>query len=146
MARYQAAAEARSAAAPDTVWALVADGARWSDWTTFTRSSLEKEGDPPPDGVGAIRRFGTGPVTSREQVVEFDPPRRLAYTILSGFPVRNYRATVELTPDGTGTRISWSGTFDAKLPGTGWFVRPFVGRIYRTFSKRLARAAEQRAG
>src|SRR5215831_4397687 len=104
--------EATSSAAPEAVFALLADGAGWSRWAgpLIRRSAWDREGRPPPGGVGAVRKLGAPPIYSREEIVEYDPPRHLAYTILSGQPVREYRADVRLRPDGAGTRIEWGAS------------------------------------
>ena len=145
MTRWSVNAEARTTAPPDVVWPLLGQARRWSEWSTVSRADLEREGTPPPDGVGAIRRFRTGFVTSREEVVEFEPPRRLVYTMLSGLPVRGYRAAVELHPDDGGTRITWASTFDGAPRGTAWFWRGFLRFTIRSFARRLARAARRAA-
>src|SRR3954454_18964987 len=95
-----------SSAPPDKVFALLADGAGWSKWAgaMIVRSWWEREGDPAPGGVGAIRALGLGRIGSREEIVAYAPPHHLDYTILSGLPVRGYRADVRLTPEGGGTR------------------------------------------
>src|SRR4051794_581523 len=90
----------RTAAAPERVWALLADARGWPRWARFTHAHLEREGQPSPDGVGALRIFGSGPVRTAEEVVEFDPPRHLAYELRRGMPVIGYRADVTLEPDG----------------------------------------------
>ncbi len=69
--------------------------------------------------MGAIRRFTAYGTGSREEVVAWEPPHHLGYTILSGFPVRNYRSDVRLTSNGTGTTVTWAGTYDERFPGTG---------------------------
>lgn len=138
---WSVSAEARTPSPPVAVWPLLAEAHRWSEWSTVRHADLEREGEPAPDGVGAVRRFRTGPVTSREEVVEFEPPRRLVYTMLSGLPVRGYRAAVELHPDGGGTRITWASTFDAAPRGTAWFWRGFLRITIRSFARRLARRA-----
>jgi hypothetical protein len=135
--------EATSAAPPEVVWPLLADARRWKDWTSLSQSDRERDGDPPPDGVGAIRRFSRMGIGSREQVIAFDPPTHLAYTILSGFPVRNYRADVTLSPDGAGTRITWSATFDESIPATGALMVAFLRQMIGTFARGLARYAAQ---
>src|SRR3954471_24743850 len=139
---------ALSSAPPDKVFELLADGAGWSRWAgpMVVRSWWEREGTPAPGGVGAIRALGLKRVGSREEIVAYDPPHHLAYTILSGLPVRNYRADVHLTPEGTGTRIDWSGTFRPKLPGTAGLLRLFLLSTIGSFTKRLARQAEQNPG
>jgi uncharacterized protein YndB with AHSA1/START domain len=136
----------------ERVWALVSDGAGWKNWAGVVKSSLEREGDPRPDGVGAIRKLGPGPFGSREEVVVWDPPSHLGYVILSGMPVRNYRADIELHektgPDGTGmtTVIQWSASFDPKLPGTGPLLRVGLGAIIGRFAKRAAKYAAEGSG
>ena len=51
-----------------------------------------------PNGVGAIRRFERGRFTTRERVTEFAPDRRLSYRLLSGLPLRDYEAHIDLEP------------------------------------------------
>jgi uncharacterized protein YndB with AHSA1/START domain len=139
-------AEARSSASPETVFAVLADATRWKDWAGwFIRgSSWEREGTPPPGGVGAIKRLGTKLVGSREETVEYDPPKHYAYRILSGQPVKSYRADVELTPVDGGTHIRWSSRFEPTVPGTGPFMRWYLGRIIAGLARRLAAHAESR--
>ena len=139
-------ATAHSAAPIDAVFAVVADGRGWSDWVRFVpRSTLEREGEPPPDGVGSIRRFGLWPIVSREEITASEPPRRLAYVARSGLPVRSYRAEVELAPAGAtgGTVIRWRGELEP-LPGTGRLMTALFGRILRSLATGAARHAERR--
>jgi hypothetical protein len=133
---------ATTSAPVDAVWPLVAEARRWSDWSFLSRTDLEREGAPDPDGVGAIRRFTRFGIGSREEVVAWDPPNHLAYRILSGFPVRNYRADITLEPHGPGTRIDWAGTFDARWPGTGWLLGALVPVMMRRFATSVARYAD----
>lgn len=136
---------ARSAAPRETVWRLLEDVTGWPRWAgrIILRGWWEREGDPPPGGVGAIRRLGFGIVSSREQIVERVPPERQVYTLLFGLPVRGYRATVRLTEDGGGTRIDWSGEFEPMIPGTGAATRGFLTRLVGGFARSLAAAAER---
>ena len=135
---------ARSSAAPERVFALLADSAHWSDWAgpMVMRSWWEREGEPAPGGVGAIRRLGLGKLSSREEILEYDAPRHLAYTWLTSFPVRDYRADVRLEPDGAGTRITWSGTFTPAFPGGAAVMRRFFLGTVGGFARRLAAHAE----
>jgi uncharacterized protein YndB with AHSA1/START domain len=136
-----------SAASPDDVFALLADGAGWSRWAgpLIVRSWWEREGVPAPGGVGAVRALGLRRIGSREEIVAYDPPHHLAYTILSGLPVHDYRADVRLQPTPAGTQIAWSGSFRPKLPGTGWALRRFLLMTIGGFTRRLAREAERRS-
>lgn len=136
---------ATSAAPPERVFALLADGAGWSRWAgpMVVRSWWAREGEPAPGGVGAVRALGLGRIGSREEIVAYDPPRHLAYVLLSGLPVRSYRAEVRLEPAGAGTRIVWRGAFAPRLPGTAGLLRRFLAATVGGFARRLARAAER---
>ncbi len=148
----------RSLAPPAVVWPLVAEAARWREWSFLDRSGLETEGSPVPDGVGAVRRFTRYGVGSREQVVAWEPPTHLGYTILRGFPVRGYRADVVLTPvapagsaggtagDGAGaggTSVTWSVRFEPRYPGTGAATEAVLRLIIRGFVTSLVRYADR---
>ena len=135
--------EAVSSAPVDVVWPLLGRASRWREWSFLTRSELERDGAPDPDGVGAVRRFSAYGVGSREEVVAWDPPHHLAYRILSGFPVRNYRSDVTLEPHAGGTRIEWTGSFDPKWPGTGRLLGAFLPVMMQRFASSVARYADE---
>ena len=69
------------------------------------------------------------------------PGRRLSYVLLSGLPLRNYRADVDLTPMDGGTAIRWHSKFGAARPGTGWLYRWALGRFIRQTVHGLAEHA-----
>ncbi len=138
---------ARAAAAVDDVWTLIGEAARWKDWSFLGESRLEVEGEPRPDGVGAVRRFTRMGVGSRERVVAWEPPTRLGYEIVSGFPVRSYRADIVLGPAaGGGTDITWSGRFEPLVPGTGRMLRAVLQLLIGRFVRGLVAYAERPAG
>ena len=140
MTRQAFSVHAHSSAGPDAVFDVLADSARWSEWAgpLILRSSWERPGTPEVGGVGAIRRLGSSRIFSREQIVEFDRPTHLAYVILSGQPVREYRADVSLVPSGDGTDIRWEATFLPRVPGTGRFVRWYLSKIVGGLATNLA--------
>jgi uncharacterized protein YndB with AHSA1/START domain len=129
--------KSRSAAPPERVWALLADARSWPRWAPFDEAAVE-EGE----GLGELRRFQTGRRTTRERVIGFDPPRRFQYELVSGIPIRDYRAEVTLTPDGEGTAIRWHSHFRAKIPGTGGLARRQLERFIERTAQGLAREAE----
>lgn len=143
MRRHDIDVTALSAGSPQRVYELLRAGATWPTWSGLGSFELERP-SPEPDrsgvaadgagadeAVGAVRVFRTGPLRSREQIVELVPGRRLGYVLLSGLPLRDYRADIDLTPISAGTEIRWHSTFVAKVPGTGWFYRWFLGRFLR---------------
>jgi len=135
-------ASASTTASPERVYALVRDGSTWPTWSTLDSFELERPGDTEREGLGAIRVFRTKrfpkPVVSREEIVELVPNRRLGYALLSGLAVRDYRAFVDLEPDGTGTRIRWHSSFRPVVPGTGWLYRRALQRIMTACVRGLA--------
>jgi hypothetical protein len=133
---------ATSTAPVEVLWPLVGDAERWKEWSFLTHSGLDRAGSPVPDGVGAIRRFTSHGVGSREEVVVWEPPHHLGYVILSGFPVRNYRADLVLVAEGDGSRITWSASFDTKIPGTGRLMREVLHHIIGRFTAGVVRAGE----
>jgi hypothetical protein len=147
VAEFSFSAEARSSASPDVVFRILADATGWKDWAGwFVRESTwEREGSPPPGGIGAIRKVGSKPVYGREETVAYEPPTHFAYRILSGQPVKDYRADVQLSAADAGTRIRWSGRFEPSVPGTGPLLRWYFGRLVAGFARRLAAYAEKEA-
>lgn len=135
-----------SKAPPDRVFALLADGANWASWAgpLVPASRWAREGTPPPGGVGAVRALGRFPLVDLEEIVESDPPRRHAYTITSGIPVRDYLGTVDLQPTGDGgTRIDWNASFTPSIPGTGTLLKAFSRLVVSSIANHLATAAER---
>jgi hypothetical protein len=108
----------------------------------MTRTYLLRPGQPVPDGVGAVRRLALGPTGSKEEVVAFDPPHHLGYVVLSGLPLRRYRADVELRGDDHGTLVTWRGSFDEIVPASGPALRLILGRMTAGFARRVCRYAE----
>lgn len=130
------------------VWSLVAEAERWKEWTFLTRTFLLQDGAGEPDGVGALRRFGVGPFGSVEEVVAFEPPHHLGYVARKGMPARHYRADIVLDEEDGGTRVTWTGSLEPIVPGTGPLVlayaRSFVGRFARSLARHTAQAGRGR--
>jgi hypothetical protein len=131
--------EAHSAAPPERLWALLVDARTWPSWAPFDDAVVEQG-----EGVGELRRFKAGRVTTRERVTVLEPPRRFGYELVSGLPIRGYNASVSLVDDPAGgTRLRWRSSFAARLPGTGWLLRRRLGAFIVEAANGLARAAEQ---
>jgi Polyketide cyclase / dehydrase and lipid transport len=139
---------AHTCATPDVIFALLVDGGTWPDWSPIEDFELEQAGDP-RTGLGEIRVFRKGRTIGRDQVVEVVPKRRLAYVSLSGFPVRDYRAEIELQAIERGTAIRWRASFLSRFPLTGGLLqrglRSFLGDCVRglaTYAESLLVRAE----
>jgi Polyketide cyclase / dehydrase and lipid transport len=141
----------KSIAAPiEVVFDVLTDHRGMARISALRSSTLEREGDPPPNGVGAIRALRLVGPAIREQVTGFDRPTLFAYKLVSGLPARTYTGTVELAPQGTHTSLSYRVDTLPKLPmpAGAWaaIVRPGIGHLLNGIvkeSERRARAGSQ---
>ena len=119
-------------APPAAVWADLVDGRRWPTWSPLGAYELVTPGATGPDApLGEVRIFRTkqlmGATVPREEVVEVVPERRLAYVLLDGMPLDDYRAVIDLTPVDSGTEVRWRSTFTARRRGMGPVYRRLLG-------------------
>jgi Polyketide cyclase / dehydrase and lipid transport len=128
---------------PASVYALLADGSTWPDWSPLDAFELIAPGAGTPEGLGAVRLFTTGRHKSRERVVTCRPGEVFAYELEAGLPLRDYKAVVTLTPEAGGTAINWRSTFRPKVPGTGWLYRRELGKFIRRTVEGLGAAADR---
>jgi hypothetical protein len=140
MGPIRISATAHSKADAAAVFGVLKDAPNWPCWSMFDAVELNQPGHDEPYGVGSIRTFITRVSRAREEVVELVPDQRLAYVLLAGFPFRDYRAVVEIEPEASGSRVTWSCTFYPKYVGTGWFWSMLMRRTLRTVSAQLAAA------
>jgi hypothetical protein len=126
---------------PAAVYALLADGATWPDWSPLGAFELLEPGAGTPEGLGAVRLFTTGRHRSRERVVTCEPGEAFAYELEAGLPLRDYKAVVTLTATADGTSINWRSTFRPQIPGTGWLYRRELGKFIRRTVEGLAATA-----
>jgi Polyketide cyclase / dehydrase and lipid transport len=141
MAQLHVEAEGVARAAPEVVWELVANAASYCEWGPWSASGYQSPGGQPAD-AGVIRWVRYGRTTTVEKVLESERGRRLVYTVVTGIPVRNYRAEVALTPEGECAHIRWSASWDRTLPGR--IVHRRLRAIYPDVVSRLIAAAERR--
>lgn len=111
--------ERNIAAPPETVFDVFTDHRRYAEITPIRKAELEREGEPAPNGVGAIRVLSLAGPPMREEVLVYEPSTRFAYTLLSGLPVRDHVGTIELTPDGAGTQVTYAVRTTPTVPFAG---------------------------
>ena len=128
-------------ASTEAVYRLLIDGPSWTRWSPIESVELEQEGDPPPEGVGAIRVLRMGRTRGRDQILELVPNRTFKYATLSGLPIRDYIGQVDLEPVAGGTSIHWHSAFLPKVPGTGWVVQRGIARFLGRCATGLAEYA-----
>ena len=141
------AAEQVANAAPETVWELVSDAARYPQWGPWIAAGYRRAGDTSPHGPGAVqwlrssRRVLLRHVTMIEKILEVEEGRRLVYTVLGGLPVRDYLGEVTLTPVAGGTRIRWVANWDDTF--RGGIVHRGLREAFPQIVADLAAAAEK---
>jgi uncharacterized protein YndB with AHSA1/START domain len=146
MASLNVEAERVAHATPEAVWDLVSDATRYPEWGPWSAAGYQRPGDASPRGPGAVQWLKSSHrkylryATSIERIEAAEEPRRLAYTVIGGIPVRNYHAEVTLTPVTDGTLIHWAATFDATLAGR--VVWRTLRYLYPQIVAGLATAAE----
>jgi uncharacterized protein YndB with AHSA1/START domain len=133
------------AAPPETVFEVLTDHRKYSELTPLRKSVLEREGQPAPNGVGAIRKLTAVGPALREEVIAYEEPSRFSYTLLSGLPVRDHVGTVELTPNGGGTRMVYAVKTQPTLPVVGFAVVAAVKQAVSGLIGGIAKESERRA-
>lgn len=118
--------EREIAAPPEIVFDVLTDHRRYAEITRLRYSKLEREGEPAPNGVGAIRVVGVVGPPLREEVIAYERPTRFSYTLLAGLPLRDHVGTVELSPHGSGTRMVYAVRTTPTVPIVGGAVVGFV--------------------
>lgn len=97
------------------VWAAVRDFGDYA-WAGVVAETFVEEGKR-GDSVGAVRRIRTPERTMRQRLLAHsDLERCYTYELCEpmAFPVRNYRATLRITPivDGERAFVEWWAIFD----------------------------------
>jgi uncharacterized protein YndB with AHSA1/START domain len=113
------ASSSSTVAAPIShVWTVLADHEGMTGWVPGMKTNLIRLGNDDRNGVGAVRSIRVPlPLPAIvEEIVAFEPRRRLTYRALSGVPLRNYVGDVELRRVGGGTEITYSISADNPLP------------------------------
>ncbi len=133
------------AAPPSTVFEVLTDHRGYSAITPIRSSTLEREGDPAPNGVGAIRAMKTVGPPIREEVVEYVPGERFVYKMLSGAPLRDHVGTVVLTEHTGGTHATYRIDTTPTIPLIGRAAMPIVKMSVRQLFDGVATESERRA-
>lgn len=133
------------AAPPETIFEILVDHRSYASITPLRKSELEREGDPAPNGAGAIRKLSAVGPPLREEVLTYEEPRRFSYTVLSGLPVRDHVGTVELTPQEGGTKLTYAVRTIPTVPLVGAVVVGAVKLGVRQLIDGVSAEAERRA-
>ncbi len=87
---------------------------------------VDGEGPGGVNGVGSVRRLGSGPVAFEETVVTCIPNELIEYRVTKGSPIKNHLGRMEFTGDGDRSHLHYVITFEGKLPLLGAIIRPIL--------------------
>jgi uncharacterized protein YndB with AHSA1/START domain len=132
-------------APPETVFDVLTDHRRYAEITRLRRSDLEREGEPAPNGVGAIRVLTAVGPAIREEVVAYQRPSRFSYKVLSGLPIRDHLGTVSLEPSEGGTKVTYALKAIPTVPFAGKLVMLGTRRAVTELLNGVVSEAERRA-
>jgi uncharacterized protein YndB with AHSA1/START domain len=131
-------------APPETVFEVLTDHRGYADITPVRKVEMEREGEPAPNGVGAIRVLHALGPPLREEVIAYEAPSRFSYKLLSGLPVRDHVGTVELTPNGAGTKVVYAVRTHPTLPVVGGVVVVAIEQAIKQLLSGVAKESERR--
>jgi hypothetical protein len=107
-------------AAAEPIFDLLADHANYERFRPIHASRLLREGDPPPNGIGALREIQVRPLTFEEEVTAYERPIRLDYLIVKlNVPFEHHGGSITLAPEGDGTAVDWRSSFAVPTPVVG---------------------------
>ena len=142
MSQLHVTAEGSTSADVETAWSLVADANSYPQWGPWNDGGYRPPGAG-PSREGSVQWFRYGRRTvSVEEVLQVDQPSRLIYRVVSGLPVRNYRAEVTITPTPGGTTIRWTATWDNTMLGRVVYRK--LQQIYPQIVRALVAEADRR--
>jgi uncharacterized protein YndB with AHSA1/START domain len=138
--------ERQVAAPPEIVFDVLTDHRGYPEITHLRKAELEREGEPAPNGLGAIRVLSALPgPPMREEVIGYEPPHRFSYTVLSGLPFRDHIGTVELSPSDGGTRVVYAIRTTPTLPVGGFAAIAVLKQAIKQLLSGVTKESERRA-
>jgi hypothetical protein len=134
---------------PEPIFDRLADHANYDRFRPIHHSELVREGDPAPNGVGALRRIKVRPLVFEEEVTVYERPSRLDYRIVKlNIPFKHDGGSITLTPVGHATVVDWRSTFAVPTPIIGgpeelvWL--PVLARGFRRVLEDVERMVAER--
>jgi hypothetical protein len=129
----------QSAASSTDLYRLLADARSWPSWASVDECEPEGLSPSGDEEVGTVRATRRGRTLGWDRVTELVPDQRLGYEHVKGLPVRDYLASVSLTPlPDAGTTITWYASFVPRWPGTGGLLRRGIEGFLRECAEGLA--------
>ncbi len=140
--KFNVSRSASIGAAPEAVYALVADPRRWKEWSVWNQRDpqMAMTYSGAASGAGAVWAWkSVSEGDGRMTFTEAEPGRRIAYELY--FPDFGTTSTGALTlaPEGGGTRITWTIAGDmGSNPMMRWMALAMDSLVGKDFDAGLA--------
>jgi hypothetical protein len=141
MKSFEASSEIN--AAPETIWAILADGAQYPCWESGV---LSVDGRIAPGETIKVVSGASPARTFPVKVTEFNANRSMTWS--GGMPLGLFKGvrTFRLTPtEGGSTRFDLREEYTGPLLGMMWRSMPDLGPSFSQFARGLKARAEQSA-
>jgi ribosome-associated toxin RatA of RatAB toxin-antitoxin module len=135
----------------EAVFDLLADHANYDRFRPIHASELVREGDPPPNGLGALRRIKVRPLTFEEEITAYERPNRFDYLIVKlNVPFEHHGGTIRVDHAGDATDVDWRSSFTVPTPVIGGLEElvwvPVLARGFRQVLEDVERMLGEPAG
>src|SRR4029078_4397784 len=124
----------------ERVWDVLIDYAGYARFPGVASARVLRPGREHPAGVGTLRDVSIAGTTFVEEIVEFDPPRVLAYKIVNSKPIKieHEIGRMKLSARGDQTDLDWETTAGVGIPVIGGLLSHAMRwQIERTFKRIL---------
>src|SRR5262245_37003199 len=104
----------------EAVFDVLTDHANYDRFRPIGGSRLLRRGDPPPNGVGALRAVDVRPLHFEEEITAYERPTRLDYKIVKlNIPFDHEGGSIRLEPRGNATHAIWTSRYRIPTPVIG---------------------------
>jgi uncharacterized protein YndB with AHSA1/START domain len=123
----------------EAVFDILADHTHYDRFRPIHASELLREGDPAPNGLGALRRIKVRPLIFEEEITAYERPSRLDYLIVKlNVPFEHHGGSIRLSREGEATHVDWRSSFTVPIPVVGQAIEvPWLMTLRRGFRRVL---------
>jgi hypothetical protein len=138
--------EQASTAKPASVYDVLMDLDRWSDFMPGVSTASWEVRGAPDTGVGGIRRMRLVLGVTRDRIVDGTRPHHQAYAAAFPWyvPLEDYRGDIRIEDRRNGSLIVWTASCTPRIPGLR-NLNQSLQRSYARLAAALAQEAERTA-
>ena len=81
-----------------------------------------RDGEGDVNGLGSVREIRMAGTKFEETITKFQAPNVIEYMVTRGSPIKNHLGRLVFTDEPGGTHLTYTISFDPKIPGTGGLI------------------------